>query len=223
MDLAHPFAVITPTIDGDVLTVLAGADASFTPPQLHRLKPQHSEAGVRNSLRRLAGQGIVSAERVGNAYQYRLNRDHLAAGPILALAQLATTLRDRISAEVISWDPAPIYGAVFGSAARGDMTTDSDIDLFLVRPNEVAETTAVWGIQVMELERQVTAWTGNDTRVLEFDESEIRANAQSEPVLADIVAHGLTVAGDAAWLRELLRQRPARRGSIQKKAASGAH
>ena len=35
---------ITPTVDGDVLMVLARAEAAFTPPEVHRLIGARSEA-----------------------------------------------------------------------------------------------------------------------------------------------------------------------------------
>ena len=37
MQLNHPLATITPTLDGDVLTLLAQHEAAFTTGQLHRV------------------------------------------------------------------------------------------------------------------------------------------------------------------------------------------
>ena len=68
MILSRPFLAVTPTIDGDVLAVLARADASFTPPQVHGLIGSHSVAGVRNALVRLTGQGVLHSEQVGRAF-----------------------------------------------------------------------------------------------------------------------------------------------------------
>ena len=59
MDFSRPMSVITPTVDGDVLTALAQADASFTPGRLHKVIGRHSEDGVRRALRRLVRQGVV--------------------------------------------------------------------------------------------------------------------------------------------------------------------
>lgn len=98
MDLKHPFAVVTPTVDGDVLAVLAGAEAAFTGREVHRLVGQYSEAGVRKVLGRLVEQGIVLVERAGPSYLYRLNRDHLAAPQIIALAGLRAELLGRLRA-----------------------------------------------------------------------------------------------------------------------------
>jgi len=124
MELNHPLATVTPTLDGDVLAVLAQQEAAFTTGQLHRVLNRYSEEGIRKVLLRLTRQGVVHSERVGNAYSYRLNREHLAAGPILELARLAHTLLQRIEHRLESWAFPPTYAAVFGSAARGTMTED---------------------------------------------------------------------------------------------------
>jgi hypothetical protein len=207
MDLSHPLRVITPTLDGDVLAVLALADSTFTPGQVHRLLPHYSDDGIRKVLRRLTGQGVVLADRAGNSYLYRLNRSHLAAGPIRALAELRATLLARIEQTLATWDPPPVYAALFGSAARGNMHTDSDIDLLLIRPDGCDRSR--WEESVAELARTVTAWTGNDTRVLEFSESEVRQFGADEPVLANVRDQGFTVAGSSAWLRRAIGSRRA--------------
>jgi hypothetical protein len=203
--LSRPLAVVTPTVDGDVLRALALADAAFTTGELHRLIGAHSVDGVRKVLLRLTQQGIVSAEPAGRAYLYRLNRDHLAAGPVEALARLREALVERMRAELADWVAPAVYGALFGSAVRADMRLDSDLDLLLVRPDR-ADSRA-WADQVTALCLSATRWTGNDTRVLEYTATEIRRLAAGDTVLTAVRDEGITVAGDAAWLRRALRPR----------------
>lgn len=200
MDLQHPLAVVTPTVDGDVLGVLARAEASFTTGQVHRVLPAVSQQGIRNSLQRLVEQGIVLADRVGNAYAYRLNREHVAAEHVIGLANLMNAFLVRLSDELSAWDPQPTYGAVFGSAARGTMTSRSDIDLLLVRPAGADEQ--AWDEQAQVLASRATLWTGNDVRTLVLDE---RATDFDETVLRDVRSHGLTVVGAHDWLARRLR------------------
>lgn len=197
MLLGSPLAVITPTVDGDVLAVLARADASFTPPNVQALIGQHSVEGVRKALHRLVQQGIVDADRVGNAVNYRLNRDHLAAGPIIDLANLRTTLFDRISDRVQTWPMPARLVMLFGSAATGTMRTDSDIDLFIVGNDDDVGRDA-WQTQVGELERAVSRWTGNDTRVLEYRTSDLKR--RRDPVVDDIRRDGILISGDRSLL-----------------------
>jgi DNA-binding transcriptional regulator PaaX len=133
MQLNRPFATVTPTLDGDVLAVLATHDVTFTAGQIHRILNGFSEEGIRKVLTRLAAQGVVVADRVGNAFTYRLNTEHLAAEPIRALARLTSTFLTRLEDHLEMWQEKPEYGAVFGSAATGTMTLRSDVDIFLVR------------------------------------------------------------------------------------------
>jgi len=203
MDLSRPLAIVTPTVDADVLSVLAGATASFTGRQVHQMAGRHSERGVRNALQRLAQQGIVGRKRVGSSDLYTLNRQHLGAPHIAALAGLKAELLHRVRAELASWSVSAEYASIFGSAARGDMRVDSDIDVFVVRPTAVPEANDTWQDQVENLAERITAWTGNDTRVLEMGVDEVGdAVARDEQVLSDIREQGLVVAGPRNYLRK---------------------
>jgi predicted nucleotidyltransferase len=204
MQLNRPLATITPTLDADVLAVLAQQEATFTAGQLHRILDRYSEEGIRKVLLRLTRQGIVQSTKVGGTYTYQLNREHLAAGPIIQLAHLAQMLFLQIEKYLDDWDLRPQYAAVFGSAARGTMAEESDIDILLVRPDNAPID--IWDAQVSALTSDVSRWTGNDVRPLEYTASELLA-ASDEPVVRDVVRDGLTVAGHRAWLIEHLRQR----------------
>jgi predicted nucleotidyltransferase len=203
MDLARPFSVVTPTVDGDVHQELASADASFTPPQIQALAARHSVSGVRKALARLTLAGIVSAERIGQAVRYGLNREHLAAPQIIALAHLRSELIERMTDLLGRWSVAALYSALFGSATTGHMRLDSDIDIFVVRSDSVELDDDVWRAQLDDFARRVTAWTGNDTRILEFSAAEAHAAlvGGSEPVLDDIREHGIRLHGRSTYLR----------------------
>jgi hypothetical protein len=202
MDLKHVFAVVTTSIDGDVLARLAQADQAFTAGQLHRILPEVSPDGIRRSLRRLAEQGIVEAIPVGlQAITYGLNRDHVAADAIIALAKTPATVQRRIQEELATWRVPPVYGAVFGSWARREAGVGSDLDLFLVRPDDADEP--AWETQVARIEHLATRWTGNDTRALVLTHRHVIEHPD-DPVLTAIVNDGLTVAGAASWLRRAI-------------------
>jgi len=199
MQTQHPFAVITPTLDGDVLAVLAAADAAHTVGGVQQLLGGRSYEGVRKVLKRLTAQGTVTSQRVGGITGYRLNREHLAAGHIIALANLRSALVDRVRTYVEAWPTPPVWAALFGSAARGQMRPDSDIDIFVVDP---AVDPARWEALVDELSREVTRWTGNDTRVLSMTEVEVSAGAMTrDPILQSLLDDALTISGEPTWLR----------------------
>ncbi len=205
IQLNKPFATVTPTLDGDVLAVLASADVTFTINQVQRILTTASGEGIRKVLNRLAGQGVVLHDEVGRTHTYRLNTDHLAAEPIRMLARLNSTFLDRLEQHLGQWGESLRYAAVFGSAATGRMRLDSDIDLFLVRAAD-SEGDDAWEQRLAELARQVTAWTGNDGRIVEYTEDEFRgAAAAGERLLEEVSKQGRTVAGTRAWFNAQLR------------------
>ena len=197
-------STVTPTLDGDVLAVLARVDSTFTAGQLRRVLARHSEEGIRKVLQRLAKQGVLHVEKAGSAFVYRFNRDHLAAEHVIGLSRLMETLLARLEERLTSWEVRPVYAAVFGSAARGTMTVDSDLDLLLVFPDGADGQR--WEAQIALLAADVGRWTGNDLRPLVFAEAELVGRAREEPVLRDVLDEGLTVAGSRAWLAKHLRE-----------------
>jgi len=203
MILDRPMLTVTPTIDGDVLSVLARTDAAFTAPKVQRLLERHSVPGVRKVVNRLVEQGIVHADQAGRTLTYRLNRDHLAAAPIIELSHLNDALVDRIRAAVAAWDRAPVLVMLFGSAATGRMRVDSDIDVFVVG-NEPHDVSDVWREQISDLELDITKWTGNDARVLAHTVDDLHHT--NDVVVDDITRDGILIAGDRALLRRSHRR-----------------
>lgn len=202
MELQRPFGIVAPTVDGDALAVLAGADAEFTAPQVQALIGSYTVEGIRRALHRLTGQGIVNVRRPTRTALYRLNRSHLGAGAILAIATIRTRLLSELRRRFEQWDPSAEFAALFGSAAVGTMRADSDIDLFIVRPRAVDPDLLAWRDQVDTIARDVTSWTGNATRVLEYDSGEVsEGRAIGDPVLSDIRDEGLVLHGPPSFLR----------------------
>jgi predicted nucleotidyltransferase len=200
MQLHRPFAVITPTVDGDVLRVLALAEDEFTAPQVQRLIGHRSVDGVRRSLNRLAAQGIVTARAPSHGVLYRLNRLHLAASAVTELARLDDELLGRLRDRLAAWLIVPAIAALFGSAARAAMEVGSDVDLFVVRPPDVDADDSTWIAQLADLRRDVTAWTGNDTRILEYASEEVRRPGRSDRVVAAVRREGIVLTGSWSFL-----------------------
>lgn len=194
MRLQYPFEIITPTVDGDVLGVLAGADGWFESNSIHELIPTRSDEGIRKTLKRLVAVGIVEELTVGRSKAFRLNRNHLGAEPILQLANLKSRFYLRLAEAMRAWQYPPVYAALFGSAARNSMTTQSDVDLFLLQPDSVE--LSLWEQQVNELVSLATGWIGTEVRPLLYTESEIRQLGSSETVLEFIATEGISIFGD---------------------------
>lgn len=206
MQLDRPLQVITPTVDGDVLVALAGAESAFTGRGVHRLVGRHSADGVRRALDRLARQGIVSVAVAGPSKLYSLNRKHLAAPSIIALAHQRDELLTRMRAVLSSWPIPPAFAALFGSAVDGHMRPESDIDVLIVGPGHISADASGWTGQLQAFAHDATQWTGNDVRVLEMSEVDARLGVmEHEQVLIDIRDHGIWLAGPSAYLRSVVR------------------
>lgn len=179
MDVSAPHTAICPTLDSGVLAILAGTTMPLTGREVARLAGRPSHRGVLNVLNRLVEQGIVHRAEAGRAFLFTLNREHLAAPAVELLAGMRTELFARLRAAVSAWETAPIHLSMFGSAARGDGSVESDIDLFLVRPDPIAEDDQTWLEQRDRLARQVLSWTGNHAGIAEVAEGEVRSLVES--------------------------------------------
>lgn len=150
-------------------------------------------------MNRLADQGVVDRQEAGRALLFTLNREHLAAPAVDLLAHMRSELFDRLSHAVDSWEIAAVHVSLFGSFARGEGDTSSDIDLFVVRPKKVEREDPRWREQLDLLARQVQRWTGNAARIAEVGKEEIpRLRKEEPPILAELRKDAITVAGSGA-------------------------
>lgn len=125
-----------------------------------------------------------------------LNREHVAAEPVIGLASLRARLWHRIAEHAHGWTSRPEAIVVYGSAARGDGGVASDIDLLVVRPSHVDREDDRWQDSITELAGRVAAWAGNPCEVLDRSASELRCMAaDGERLLAEIRRDGMAVLG----------------------------
>src|SRR4051812_27651547 len=196
MDVARPYTAICPTLDSGVLSVLAGTTRPLTGREIARLLDRPSHSGVLDALNRLAEHGLVDREEAGRAFLFTLNREHLAAPAVDVLAHMRGELLTRLRNTIGAWDIAPVHVSLFGSAARGQGDTGSDIDIFVVRPKKVGSEDLRWREQIDLLARQVQRWTGNRAGIAEVSkESLARLRKQDPPIMAQLRADAITVAG----------------------------
>jgi predicted nucleotidyltransferase len=205
MDFQRPLSVVAPTLDGDVLGVLAGADEEFTGRRIHRVLGHSSEHGVRKAADRLVQQGIVSRRQAGQAKLYSLNRSHLAAPYVEGLGSLRAQLIARLKESVADWRKPPSVVFLFGSVARGEAGAQSDLDLFVVRRLDVKQESALWQEQLAELESDATVWTGNEARVVEYGKRDLADDAVRE-LAEEVLGDGVAIHGNRQRLRTLLKR-----------------
>ncbi|MHB8187743.1 MAG: nucleotidyltransferase domain-containing protein [Dermatophilaceae bacterium] len=162
-----PLAVVTPTLDAAVLHALAATTARASGARVHRMAGTGSPDGVRKVLTRLVAQGIVLADEYPNATLYLLNRDHVAAEAIVALTRVRTVIIERITDALSRWSPEPVHASLFGSFARGEATTTSDIDILVVISPAGAADQDARATQVDRLTADVLRWTGNRGHIVD--------------------------------------------------------
>jgi predicted nucleotidyltransferase len=110
------------------------------PPGLERSgRDLARRAGVDNStadrvLQDLAAHGAVNIHRVPPANHYSLNREQALVGAILKALEVERGLQDELLKFVrAALEPVGVADVrLFGSAARGEMRSDSDVDLALI-------------------------------------------------------------------------------------------
>jgi hypothetical protein len=203
MDIARPYSAVAPTVEGDVLVVLAGTTLPMTGRQVARLARRGSVAGVAKALDRLGHQGLVTRLDAPPAALYTLNRQHVAAPVAEALAGLGFEFLSRLRNAFSAWEVKPVHASLFGSAARRDGALDSDVDIFVVRPAGVEEEDPTWSEQLASLSDLVLASTGNRAGIIDFVEQDIEQMLEENPpVLDELRRDAIDLAGVSS--RELL-------------------
>ncbi|WP_081784942.1 nucleotidyltransferase family protein [Cellulomonas sp. KRMCY2] len=197
MDVSNPMADVVPSAHGPVLAVLASTTTPLTGRAVAKLtQPRVSQPRVASILNELAEAGLVNRTPAGSASLFSLNREHLAAGPIGALASLRTQLWQRIAEHANGWTHMPDGVVVYGSAARGDGDSTSDIDLLVIRPPSVDDDDEDWNRDLTEFVDQVTRWTGNPCEVLDRSVDQLRSMAAAgERLLSEIRRDGRALVG----------------------------
>ncbi len=196
MDLGSPVLDVAPAVRGALLQVLARLEQPVTRRQLASLAgvaPGHASAVIEELIQ----TGLVSETVAGRSSMVVLNRSHLAAGPVMALAGLRGELIGRLRERLSAW-PDLLGACLFGSVARGDADSGSDIDLLIVaddlRSTELHDRLA-------QLHTDVRSWTGNDLQVVEHSQASWRKLVRAKnPLVEQIRLDGIALAGDTASL-----------------------
>jgi predicted nucleotidyltransferase len=198
MDVAKPYSALVSRLDGAVLTVLAGTTRPLTGREVARLAGRRGHSGVLLVLNRLTEHGLVDRQEAGRALLYTLNRDHLVAPAVLLLAGIRAELRMRIVQELEAWATPALHVSMFGSAARGDGDTGSDIDLFIVRPEYISAEDGQWRAQLDDLATHIQRWTGNHASIADVGEGELRELERAKrPILRELRKDAITLFGPA--------------------------
>ncbi len=196
MDLGSPVLDVAPAVRGALLQALARLEQPITRRQLAAaagVAPGNASAVIKGLIQ----SGLVSETVAGRSSMVVLNRNHLVAGPVLALAGLRGELIRRLLERLSAWPD--LHGAwLFGSVARGDADSDSDIDLLIVVDDLQS---ADLHERLSRLHADVHSWTGNDVQLAEHSPSSWRKLVRAKnPLVEQIRLDGIALAGVTASL-----------------------
>jgi predicted nucleotidyltransferase len=198
MDLGSPVLDVAPAVRGALLQALARLEQPITRRQLAAaagVAPGNASAVIEELIQ----TGLVSETVAGRSSMVVLNRNHLAAGPVLALAGLRGELIRRLRERLSGW-PDLLGAWLFGSVARGDADSESDIDLLIVaddlRSTELHDRLA-------QLHTDIRSWTGNDLQLVEHSQASWRKLVRAKNSLVEqIRLDGIALTGNASSLLE---------------------
>jgi predicted nucleotidyltransferase len=194
MDFARPVEAIVPGAQGRILAVLAQTTAELNLRTIARLADV-SPAQASRVLPTLTTLGLVERRDAPPSVLYRLVPDHVGARAIVTLTQARRTLFEEFGRTAEESMPGATV-VVFGSLARGEATSESDIDILVVRPSGIAEDDVEWATVLQSWKRQVHRLAGNRIDVLEMGEDEVPRKLRSKrPLWVDIRRDGILLAG----------------------------
>jgi predicted nucleotidyltransferase len=213
MDWSSPTAAFIPGLDGVVLWRLYQVDGLQSPKEVHERAGVGSLNGIRYALARLVDQGVVESEAVGNTVGYQLNRLHVAFPAIDAafsalnpLGELTARLRALANRFVPEASGRPdLTLAIYGSVARREAGTDSDVDLVLVIPDDDVPSHVTGDSLTDAIHVDVLAWTGNRAHVYRTSPRALRRAVQDgDPITRSWERDAITVYGRD--LRDLIKE-----------------
>jgi predicted nucleotidyltransferase len=146
-------------------------------------------------------EGLVTAQGIGNVVAYELNREHVAYPALTALLSTYSPYQElrRRLADLVAENLGPdddVSVAIFGSVARMEATTDSDLDILVVVTDDEGGWSEVLMALAGALHQHVGRWTGNDVQLAQMTWDGLRRAAQErDPFAISLARDADTVVG----------------------------
>lgn len=206
MNLSEPLDGLLPSAEAAALRVLSRTDAGLSGRQVHAVAGVGSPSGVHRALTRLVHTGLVSVESRPPALVYRPNRRHVLWGAVedalrardRAIDAIRLFLVQEISEEVP--DELRVTATLYGSVARRDSTSKSDVDVLVVFPERFGPDDRA--DLVLRLAERIEELTGNAAQVNAMDRREYRRrDADGDAFVDNVRRDGIHLFGPTpdAW------------------------
>ena len=209
MDVGSPYLAIFPRVWGATLLALHRTVAPMTGREVAR-RAGVSQPAALAALDHFVEHGLVRSQPAGRANLYSLNDEHLLVSAVDAAFGVRGLLVKQMAVQVSHWEVEPRHISLFGSMARGDGDTKSDVDILIVRPLLRGNSDEfVWNGQVDAFAHQVELWTGNRAAIVELSLDELRSqHSEKRALLQEVRRDGIRVTGEP--LDRVLLQKPER-------------
>ena len=148
---------------------------------------------------RLVELRVVERRDVPPASLVRMSSDNLAARAVLAIAELRRSALDRLGVLAADIRPAPASLVVFGSFARGEADSASDLDVLAVRPPGLPGDDDGWTDSLGSWADQATRVVGNPVNLIEATSEELPTllRRKGPSIWRDAATEGIVIAGSA--------------------------
>ncbi len=198
MDFVQPVQAVIPGAQGRVLAVLTQTSTDLNLRTIARLASV-SPAQASRVLPGLVELGLVERHEVPPSSLFRLNREHVAAQVLIELARARDIALERMGTAARELPLPPVSVIVFGSFARREADKQSDIDVVMVRPDDIDDDDDDdddWSDGVEQWRERVRTFTGNPVEVIEVDRAEVTEKlASASSLWRDIARDGVVVHG----------------------------
>lgn len=200
MDYTRPVEALIPGVRGRLLAACLRSDEPQSMRQLSHLA-HVSRARVTAVVIDLEALGLVHRDSVGTSLLVSLVDESPVVQALRQVADLRSITLHRWTERARELTPAPVSLAIYGSWARGQARVNSDIDVLLVLPADLA-------VEHEDAYRsQFGAWCQFASRVAGLTVSplvldEIETKAVDGPLWDDLVQDAVTLVGRPA--REVL-------------------
>ncbi len=197
MDFVRPVQAVIPGAHGRILAVLAETSTELNLRTIARLSGV-SLAHASRVLPTLVELGIVDRREAPPSALFRFVPDNVAARAVTALARARQTVLEELGRTAAEVNPQPTSVIVFGSFARSEADSASDLDVVVVRAKDVDESDDAWRTAVDHWSDRARRLTGNSVELVEVSEFEIGPSLRSrKPLWLDVQRDGLVIFGAA--------------------------
>jgi predicted nucleotidyltransferase len=194
-------AVLGTTTKVRVLRALIPLDSPVSGNEAQRLAGVRSSAGTWNALDELTELAILSREQTRGSHLYRINREHELYPSLAALFEVesgrASRLREWLRRQLAEVNQTEAIRSVilYGSNARAEATSHSDVDLLVVTTSEegipAVRDALLAGAPVLETQTglRISPYVLAERRVAE-------RHRDGDPLMRTIADEGRVLLGD---------------------------